>query len=225
MSFVLLIVFMLVAFALTTLFRKWIDIPTLIAVAIGCACNSNLYTAISHPIVVGPFIFSFEIVLYTLFIYTIMVRILDYGYSDAKVMTITSIAAIIISALIELTVGLSQQGAIWPIFKQFLYYVFSFMGTLVAVWFMVYLTIIFRRMGINKYFIIAFALVVASAIHGLFFYGGIALLNLDFAAYPWAAVFGNYIGKAVCIPIAVFCYFINEKWWKPNNLKILREDK
>lgn len=225
MSFTLLIIFMFVAFGLTTLFRKWIDIPTLIAVAIGCACNSNLYTAITHPIVVGPFTFSFEIVLYTLFMYTIMIRILDYGYNAAKVMTFTSIAAILISAIIELIVTLSMNGASWDVFKTFLYYVFSFIGTLFAVWFMIFITIFLRKMNVNTYFTIAIALVTASVIHALFFYGGIALLNWNYAAYPWSAVLGNLVGKAVCIPLAVFCYFINVKWWKPNNLKILKEER
>ena len=34
MSFAILIIFMFVAFGLTTLFRKWMDVPTLLAVAI-----------------------------------------------------------------------------------------------------------------------------------------------------------------------------------------------
>ena len=225
MSFALLIIFMFVAFGLTTLFRKWIDIPTLIAVAIGCACNSNLYTAISHPIVLEPFTFSFEIVLYTLFMYTIMVRILDYGYNAAKVMTFTSVAAILISAIIELVVSLSQLGASWDVFKVFFYYVFSFVGTIFAVWFMVLITIQLRKFNVSPYVIIVIGLVVASIVHALFYYGGIALLNLDYQTYPWSALLGNIVGKAVCIPLAAFCYFINQKWWKPNNLKILKEER
>ena len=101
MGFALLVIFMFVAFGLTTLFRRWIDVPTLLSVAIGCAVNANLFTPITHPIVLGDFTFSIEIVLYTLFMYTIIVRILDYGYQAAKTMTFTSVAAIIISAIIE----------------------------------------------------------------------------------------------------------------------------
>ena len=50
MGFALLIIFMFVAFGLTTLFRKWIDVPTLIAVAIGCAVNANIFNPIKYPI-------------------------------------------------------------------------------------------------------------------------------------------------------------------------------
>ena len=84
MNFALLIIFMFVAYGLTTLFRRWVDIPTLIGVAIGCAVNANIFTPLKYPINVGPFTFSFEVVLYTIFMYTIVVRILDYGYQDAR---------------------------------------------------------------------------------------------------------------------------------------------
>ena len=82
MGLALLIIFMFVAYGLTTLYRRWIDIPTLLAVAIGCAVNANIFHPYSAPIVVGPFTFSIEIVLYTLFMYTIIVRILDYSYEE-----------------------------------------------------------------------------------------------------------------------------------------------
>ena len=58
MGFALLVIFMFVAFGLTTLFRRWIDVPTLLSVAIGCAVNANLFTPITHPIVLGDFTFS-----------------------------------------------------------------------------------------------------------------------------------------------------------------------
>ena len=90
MGLALLIIFMFVAYGLTTFFRRWIDIPVLLAVAIGCAVNANIFNPTTAPIVVGPFTFSIEIVLYTLFMYTIIVRILDYSYADAKRMTFTS---------------------------------------------------------------------------------------------------------------------------------------
>ena len=65
MPFALLIVFMVLAYGLTTLCRRWIDIPTLLAVAIGCAVNANIFTPLKYPIEVCFFTFSFETVLYT----------------------------------------------------------------------------------------------------------------------------------------------------------------
>ena len=67
MGLALLIIFMFVAYGLTTLFRRWIDIPTLIAVAIGCAVNANIFTPLNSGVEVGSLVFSIEAILYTLF--------------------------------------------------------------------------------------------------------------------------------------------------------------
>ena len=219
MGLVLLIAFMFVAYGLTTLFRRWIDIPTLLAVAIGCAVNANIFNPYTAPIVVGPFTFSIEIVLYTLFMYTIIVRILDYSYADAKRMTFTSIAAILISAFIELMALLMTKNDVSEAFKSFAIYVFSSIGTVAGVWIMVLITIVCRKKNISPYLIIPFAIIPASLIHAAFFYGGMIIVyqNTDVIDLGFGAL-GTIIGKAVCILLSIFCYFINQKWWRPLNL-------
>ena len=217
MGFALLVIFMFVAFGLTTLCRRWIDIPTLLGVAIGCAVNANLFTPITAPIMLGQFTFSIEIVLYTLFMYTIVVRILDYGYSDAKRMVLTSVAAILISAIIELFSLLATGTYTEQTFKNFSYYIFSSVGTIAAAWLMIFITIKCRKKGISSYLIIPFALVASSLVHALFYYGGIALME-------WKMIMtlklfaGTIIGKTVCILLSILCYFINQKYWQPLNL-------
>lgn len=218
MGFALLVIFMFLAFGLTTLFRRWIDVPTLLSVAIGCAVNANIFNPLTAPIQLGSFVFSIEIVLYTLFMYTIVVRILDYGYQAAKVMTFTSIAAIVISAIIELFAKLASNGFIAETFKCFSYYLFSCVGTIVGVWLMVLITIKFRQKGISSYIILPTAIIVSSIVHSVFFYGGIALVNWEFDINSVYRALGTIIGKTVCIGLSVFCYFINKKYWIPQNL-------
>ena len=224
MAFALLIIFMFLAYGLTTLLRRWIDIPTLLAVAIGCAVNANIFNPLTAPIIVGPFTFSIEIVLYTIFMYTIVVRILDYGYNDGKRMTFTSVAAIIISAFIELVANLMTKGATAETFIQFSIYVFSSIGTIIGVWLMVLITIVFRRHKISDYIIIPVAIAVSSIVHAIFFFGGVALVNWKFDMYSAYQALGTIIGKAVCIGLSVLCYFINKNYWRPLNL-IEKEEK
>ena len=217
MGLTLLIIFMFVAFFLTTLFRKWLDIPTLIAVAIGCAVNANIFNPITAPIPVGPFTFSVEVILYTLYMYTIMVRILDYSYYEGKRMTFTSIAAIIISALIETVSKLATANSFdTVIFKDLAGYLFSCLGTIVGVWIMVLLTIHLRKANVNSLIIIMISIALSSMIHSVIYYGGLALIHQDVGIYTWNCVYGTLLGKAVCILLAMFCYFVNQKWWKPN---------
>ena len=218
MSFALLIIFMFVAFGLTTLCRRWIDIPALLAVAIGCAVNANIFNPITAPIHLDPLVFSIEIVLYTLFMYTLVVRILDYGYNDAKRMTLTSVAAIIISAFIELVALLIRDGFYVETFKSFSYYLFSSLGTIFGAWVMVWITKKCREKNLTPYLIIPLAIIASSIIHAIFYYGGIALVEWDIRVYTIYMALGTMIGKAVCILLSIFCYFINKKFWRPLNL-------
>jgi len=223
MAFALLVIFMFVAFGLTTLCRRWMDIPTLIAVAIGCAVNANIFTPIKYPIVLGDFVFSFEIVLYTLFMYTIVVRILDYGYADAKKMTLTSVAAIIISAVIELFALLAQKGFVTEVFQDFALYVFSSAGTILGVWVMILITIQCRKKNISSYLIIPFAIAASCIIHGTIYYGGMALVKWSTDFYTIQLLLTTMLGKSVCILLGVLCYFINQRFWKPLSL-VSKED-
>ena len=218
MNFALLIIFMFVAFGLTTLFRRWIDVPTLIAVAIGCAVNANIFNPLTAPIVLGPFTFSIEIVLYTLFMYTLIVRILDYGYRAGKVMTFTSVAAISISAFIELMAVLMRDGFTFDALKAFSIYLFSSVGTILGAWLMVLITIQCRKKKVSCYIIIPLAIAVSSIVHAVFFYGGVALVNWEIGIYTAYDALGTIIGKAVCILLSILCYFINKKFWVPLNL-------
>ena len=218
MGFALLIIFMFVAFGLTTLFRKWIDVPTLIAVAIGCAVNANIFNPIKYSIVVGPFIFSIEIILYTLFMYTIVIRVLDYGYKAAKTMTLTSVAAIIISAIIEFVALVSYQGFEVETLKTFSFYFLSSIGTIAGVWVMVWIASSCRKKNVNNYVILPLAIIASGLIHSVIYYGGMALINWKIDDNAVAMILGAVIGKAVCIGLSVFCYFINQKWWRPLSL-------
>ena len=218
MSFALLIIFMFVAFGLTTLFRRWLDIPTLISVAIGCAVNANIFNPLTAPIVFGDFTFSIEIVLYTLFMYTLIVRILDYSYKDGKRLALTSVAAIIISAVIELVAKLMMDGFIVETFKSFSYYLFSSIGTILGAWLMVWITIKCRKKNISCYIIIPIAIAASSIVHSILYFGGIALVEWRIGLYTAYNALGTVMGKAVCIALSILCYFINKKFWQPLNL-------
>ena len=226
MSFALLVIFMFVVFGLTTLFRRWIDIPTLIAVAIGCACNSNIFTPLTtNPVIVGPFAFCIENVLYTLFMYTIVVRILDYGYQQAKVMTFTSIAAILISAFIEMVALSISNGFSVGTFMNFSYYLFSCAGTIIGVWLMIVITIQCRKKNISSYLIIPFAIITSCLAHAILYYGGISLVNLRTDLYTLYLFLGAIVGKASCILLCMVCYFINQNYWKPLSLVKQEQEK
>ena len=217
-GFITLIIFMFVAFGLTTLFRKWLDVPTLIAVAIGSAVNANLFTSINNPIYLGDLVFSMENILSVLFMYTVIVMVLDYGYKQGRNLTITTIAAIIISAIIEFTAKLAYNGYSIETLKNFFIYLFSCIGSIAGVWVMVLITIGCRKKNVISYLIILLALIAGLIIHSAFYYGGVALIEFD-NIFNFNRLLGAVILKLACIFVATLCYFISKKFLIPNNLK------
>ena len=180
--------------------------------------DSNIFTPLNAGVQVGPFIFCIEAILYTLFMYTIVIRILDYGYKAAQRMALTSIAAIIISAIIEFVALVSYEGFSIDTVKTFSFYFLSSIGTILGVWVMILITIGCRKKNINNYIIIPLAIIPSGLIHSIIFYGGMALINWTIDENALAMILGAIIGKGVCIALSVFCYFINQKWWKPLSL-------
>ncbi|MCQ2800801.1 MAG: hypothetical protein MJ216_02480, partial [Bacilli bacterium] len=75
-----------------------------------------------------------------------------------------------------------------------------------------------------KALIIPFAIIASSLVHAFVYYGGYALVNIgeDAAKYTIESTLfsalSTMIGKAVCIGLSMFCYFINQKFWRPINL-------
>ncbi|NLZ15382.1 MAG: hypothetical protein GXY27_01685 [Erysipelotrichaceae bacterium] len=221
MGLVLLLIFTIIAFALTTFFRKWLDVTTLYVVAIGCACNANFFTNINSPVSFGPFIFSPMIALYALFMYIIMVRIIDHGYKEAKVLTYTSVAAVVVSAMIELANTIVLSGSSVEAWKSFSYYIFSSVGTLIGVWVMVWYTIHARHHKVNKYLIIFFGMAFSSWLQAMFYYGGMALVNWQFNILSTADILGIFIGGIVCFIFGLISYFVNNRLWKPNSTTVI----
>ena len=133
-------------------------------------------------------------------------------------MTLTSVAAIVISAIIELFAEFAQQGFVEQVFKNFSIYLFSSMGTIFGVWVMVVITINCRKRNISSYLIIPFAIIASSLIHTVFYYGGVSLVQWQLGIYTLQLLLGALVGKSVCILLSILCYYINKKYWIPLNL-------
>ena len=157
--------------------------------------------------------------------YTVVVRILDYSYDDAKKLTLTSVAAIIISGIIELVALLTKDGFQTVVFQNFAVYLFSSIGTIIGVWLMVFFTIGLKKRRVSSYIIIPIVIAVSCVIHALFYYGGMSLVFWERTAYTLKMALGTIIGKAVCVGLGVLCYFINQKFWKPLNLVSKKEEE
>ena len=97
-------------FAFMTFARRWHDYSILFTIAIGFAVNANIYNSSTNPVYVGNIIFAIDSILYVGFTFSVLICVKEYGMKQAIVLTTSTIAAIIVSAAIELFAHISSDG-------------------------------------------------------------------------------------------------------------------
>ena len=176
MSIYILILFAFVAFAFLVVARKKYDYAMLFTIAIGCGVNANIYNSVSAPVMVGPVYFSIDSILYTLFMFTVIICAKDYDIRRAKILTSSALAAILVSAVIEFFAGWSSVGYSDTLLIKFIGYLASAVGTFAGVWAMLAM---FKKMdskaNINLTFIIC--VLLASIINSTIYYSGVIAVS------------------------------------------------
>lgn len=214
MNFYILLLITILFFTAFTFARRLNDNFVLIAVAIGCACNANYYTPLNMPIVLGPITFGIDSLLYTLFIFTIVIKALKDSVKSAKIMTITAVVAIMISGIIEFSANISFNGGFKMEYLLSLgKYAFSVIGTLLGVWLML---LIYDK-GLKNvkhhvsYLTIFIGITVACLLNANIYYAFVVVIEGGIRDNSLSILLGNYIGKLFCILLAMLSYFVYDK--------------
>ena len=139
MAFWFFIVMAIVIFAFMTFIRKWHDYSLLFTLAIGFVVNANIFTASNVPVYLGNIVFAIDSILYTGFMFAIIICAREYGIRKAKILTSACIAAILVSAGIEFMANVSSLGYKTEFLYNTLSYVYSALGTFIGVWLMLFL--------------------------------------------------------------------------------------
>lgn len=213
-----LVLLAFIAFAFLTFVRKWHDYALLFTVAIGFAVNANIFNSGSTPVNLGGMIFAIDSILYTGFMFTVIICANEYGIRKAKILTSSTIAAILVSAVIEYFAKVSSFGYETGYLLHLSYYFFSVIGTFVGVWVMLYIFEKLEKRGTNIYINFLICVIVSSLINSAFYYGlGILVSgeNMDIIA----TLAGSYIGKGFSCILGLVSFYISTHFWIPNDLK------
>lgn len=207
-----------IGFIFVTLIRKWYDQAMLYTIAIGCAINANIYNAITAPMYMGDIIFSIDSVLYTCFMFCVIVCAIEYGVRKAKIMTSATIAAILLSAVIEQLAKMSTNGFNSEYLVNLSGYVFSAVGTFAGVWLMLAVYDRQSKKEMNVYVNMINCLLISSIVNTTIFYI-FTRLTADNTTTLTYMLLGSYLGKVFCIALSLLSFFINTHYYIPNNLK------
>lgn len=122
MNFVLFLLFGAGVFSLALIGHKKYHNTTLYALAIGGVVNSNYFHSGNYPIDCFGLPFGIDSLIYILFAFCVIVMLLNDSKKSAYLLAISSIIAIMFSALMELSARLlagEALGAAWEIFQSF----------------------------------------------------------------------------------------------------------
>ncbi len=208
----------IVFFALLTVCRRWHDYAILFTFAIGFAVNANIYNSISTLVNFYKLIFAIDSILYTGFTYTVIICAKEYGVRKAKILTSSAIAAVLLSALIELCASISSFGYDIEFIKTFFGYIFSAIGTFIGIWVMLFIFEKLDKKNINIYLIMFICVLLSSIINSTIYYSYYLIVYQNTTNFLYILL-GSYIGKLYAIILGLISYCINKNVWIPLDLK------
>jgi len=208
----------IILFALLTLCRRWFDYSMLFTFAIGFAVNANIYNSLSAPVHFYKLIFAIDSILYTGFAFTVIICTKEYGAKKAKILTLSAIAAVLLSAVIELLAYISAFGFDIEYIKTFFGYIASAVGTFIGIWVMLYIFEKMMNKNMNLYLSVFICVLISSIINSSIYYGYALLTMIDHSKFIYILL-GSYIGKLYAIVLGLISYAINRNLWIPKDLK------
>ncbi len=217
MPFWFWIIMAVIIFAFITLVRRWYDYSILFTIAIGFAVNANIFNSSNVPVYLGDLVFAIDSILYTGFMFAVIICAREYGVRKAKILTSSSIAAILVSASIEFLANVSSFGYATEYLISTLSYVYSALGTFLGVWLMLYIYSKLDALKTHVALNFIFCVIITSVVNTAVYYGLMAL-TLGSIIAVWQVLLGSFIGKIICIALGLISYYINTHFWIPKDL-------
>ena len=206
------------AFVFLTLIRKKYDFAMLYTISIAFSINANYFNALTNPIYCGSIIFSIDSILFTGFMYCVIVCAHEYTVKNAKVLTSATIAAILVSATIEFLAKTSTNGYQSVYMTNYLSYLFSSLGTFAGVWLMLFVYKYLKNRKLNVYVNFIVCILIASIVNTSIFYIFTIITTKGIENLSYMLV-GSYLGKIICILLCLISFYVSTHYFIPVNLK------
>ena len=214
-----LLLMSIIAFGSVILMRKLWGKDGVFVIAIGCLTGANFYNVNSYGIELWGMIVGVDAIVYTCFIYCLIILKQDYGDKPANSLLYSSIVALIFAALIDFiakwaTAGLDNN-VIWGLIS----YLISALATWLAVFTVFKLIDFLQKKNCNKYLVIILALVIASLINSTVYLGLLALLPSGIDDNFAITLLGSYFSKLIALIFTIITVAIFEVMKKKNWIK------
>ncbi len=205
----LVLVAVVISFSFIILYPSW-KTSVIFCIGIGGALNANFFNIGTYPIIVGSLIFGLDSVLYSFFIFMVLVSFFKENKKSAINLMLSAVAAILFLSFVQLIAGISSgdySNFIWSSGS----YIISAVATFLCILTMLYFTQKFQDKKINVYINIIVSMLIATIINSVLYFGLTFAFTGSLGANFWLSLTASFIGKIMTIAFACLTYYIINK--------------
>jgi len=209
MNFILFMLFTIIIFMLALIGYKKFHSSTLYALAIGGIVNANFFHAGLYPINCFGLPFGIDSIIYTLFVFCVILMFFQQGKKSAYTLAISSVVAILFSAIMQLIAELFTTGSQSTTWFTFLTFFVSAAASIIAI--VITLEILDKiKDKTNNYIKLIVGLLLHTLINTAIYYPLSMLIN-GTPSNIGLLVLASFIGKLIATICAIFTLFLLHK--------------
>lgn len=210
MDFLFLVLTAVLVFAILIVSNRFWGKDALFIVGIGCAIGSNIYNVGDYGIVIGNLVFGIDSVIYTVFIFVVLLCLKNYDEKSAFTLLYSAMGSIMLSALLVFIASWASAGFASNLIWGFVSYLISVIATFVALFTTIKLFKYFEGKNLNVYLNFLINVLITSFINSLIYFGAVAIIS-GFEENFLGQLGASYIGKLMSTAFSLLTYFICTK--------------
>ena len=210
MDFLFLVLTAVLVFVILIVSNRFWGKDALFVVGIGCAIGSNIYNVGDYGIVIGNLVFGIDSVIYTVFIFVVLLCLKNYDEKSAFTLLYSAMGSIMLSALLVFIASWASAGFASNLIWGFVSYLISVIATFAALFITIKLFKYFEGKNLNVYLNFLINVLIASFINSLIYFGAVAIIS-GFEENFLGQLGASYIGKLMSTAFSLLTYFICTK--------------
>jgi uncharacterized PurR-regulated membrane protein YhhQ (DUF165 family) len=189
--------------------------------------NANFFHAIDYPIDIFGWNFGFDAIIFTLYIFTLILTLMYYGKKQATIYTFSGSIAVLLAGIIELCAVSFSTGHQEEAWRKFGGFVISVIATIAAG--LVIITVIEaikKRHKVHDMWLMIIGIVLATLVNSTIYYSIAPFING--AGFDWHIIITSYFGKTIALGVAILVFGVMkliEKHQKKKELSNINEEE
>ena len=217
MNFVFFVIFSLAVFLASLICYKKYRSTTLYALAIGGVVNANFFHAGNYPINCFNLPFGIDSIIYTLFVFCVVVMFIKDGKKQAYLLAFSSIIAIMFSATMQLISDLLSFGSSADVWTTFLTFCISSIASVISI--VVMIEILNKlKPKTNSYVLLIVGIAVVAILDTIIYYPLATLIN-GVPENIFILLLTSILGKLIALGCGMLSLFFMNIIEKKHNSK------